>query len=76
MKRIYNKPQLFFEDFTLMDAIANCSSAGRMVLSSADATACKAWNSELEEYWLMSSSVGCDQIDDDYIHAHASTAIS
>lgn len=76
MKRTYNKPHLFFEDFTLMDAIANCSSEGRMVLQSGDATSCSAWNSDLEEMWLMSAGVGCEEILDDYIPAHASTALS
>jgi len=76
MKKSYTKPCIFFESFTLMEAIANCSSEGKMILQSMDPTSCSAWNADLEEMWLMSTSVGCEEILDDYIPAYASTAIS
>lgn len=76
MKKTYTKPFIFFENFSLMDAIANCSGEGRMVLQSGDATTCSAYNTDLEEMWLMSTAVGCEEILDDYIPAHASTALS
>lgn len=76
MKRTYTKPVLVYENFTLMDAIANCSGDGLMVLQKMDYLSCSAWNSDFEEMWLMSSAVGCDQVLDDHIMGQYSTSLS
>lgn len=56
MKKNYRKPELFYENFALLDSIAGCD----MKSNFNEATGCVAYYDEDFEGWVFSSaSVGC-----------------
>ncbi|MBQ3356609.1 MAG: hypothetical protein IJG45_05785 [Oscillospiraceae bacterium] len=79
MKKTYQKPELLFEDFTLMDAIAaTCgpNGNGNAVLKQGDVYTCYAIDYDLEWQILMNSAVGCLEIIDDIVAAATGTQTS
>ncbi|MBQ6432306.1 MAG: hypothetical protein IJJ99_10615 [Oscillospiraceae bacterium] len=79
MKKTYQKPELFYEDFTLMDSIAavKCGEGtGQALLLQADIFTCAAHDFDLDWIILMSYSVGCQEIIDDVVAAGSGTQIS
>lgn len=79
MKRTYQKPELFFEDFTLMDAITapKCGEGtGFALLQHADVLSCSAIDFDLGWIILMDALVGCEEIIDDIVAAATGTQAS
>ncbi|MDR0890231.1 MAG: hypothetical protein LBM28_06275 [Oscillospiraceae bacterium] len=59
MKKSYTKPELFYENFALLDSIAGCD----MKSNFNEATGCEAYYDDLFEGWVFASAtVGCTLI--------------
>lgn len=79
MKKVYQKPELFYEDFTLMDSIAalHCGEGtGQALLKQGDVLSCYAIDFDLGWIILMDASVGCEEIIDDIVAAGSGTQLS
>ncbi len=70
MKKTYQKPELIYENFTLMDSIAaKCgpNGNGNALLKQGDIFTCTAYDYDLEWTILMDASIGCLEIIDDIV---------
>ena len=79
MKKTYQKPELYFEDFTLMDAITapKCGEGtGYALLKQGDVISCYAIDYDLGWIILMDPLVGCEEIIDDIVAAGSGTQAS